>query len=48
MGIKNVFMVLIACVILFFVLKVVPILNRGTLGIRGICAACFRQGHMAV
>jgi len=38
MGTKNVFMVLIACVILFFVLKVGPIYNRGTLGIRGICA----------
>lgn len=38
MGTKNVFIVLIACVILFFVLKVGPILNRGTLGIRGVCA----------
>ena len=38
MGIKNVFMVLIACVLLFFVFKVGPIYYKGLLGIRGICA----------
>ncbi len=38
MGTKDVFMVLIACVLLFFVFKVGPIYYRGVLGIRGICA----------
>jgi len=38
MGTKNVFMVLIACVLIFFVLKVGPIYYKGLLGIRGICA----------
>ena len=38
MGPKNVFYVLIACVILFFVLKLGPIYYKGIFGIRGICA----------
>ena len=38
MGTKDVFMVLIACVLLFFVFKVGPIYYKGLLGIRGICA----------
>lgn len=38
MGTKNVFYVLIACVVLFFVLKIGPIYYKGIFGIRGICA----------
>lgn len=38
MGTKNVFYILIACVLIFFILKVGPIYYKGVLGIRGICA----------
>ncbi len=38
MGIKNIFLILILCVVLFVLLKVGPIVYRGTIGIRGVCA----------
>ena len=38
MGIKNVFTVLIICVLLFFAFKIGPIQYRGVLGIRGVCS----------
>ncbi len=38
MGTQNVFKVLIACVLLYLAFTVGPILNRGILGIRGVCA----------
>lgn len=38
MGAKNIFIILIFCVFLFVLLKVGPIIYRGTLGLRGVCA----------
>jgi len=38
LGIKNVFIVIIACVFLFFAFKIGPIQYRGVLGIRGVCS----------
>jgi hypothetical protein len=38
MGVKNVFTVLVVCVILFVAFKVVPIFYKGVIGIRGVCA----------
>lgn len=38
MGAKNVFTVIIVCVLLFVAFKVGPILYKGVFGIRGICA----------
>ncbi|NIP37552.1 MAG: hypothetical protein GWO07_03120 [Candidatus Dadabacteria bacterium] len=35
---KNVFVIFIICIALFVLLKVGPIIYRGTLGIRGVCA----------
>lgn len=38
MGSKNIFIIFLICVVLFFVLKIGPIVYRGTIGIRGVCS----------